>query len=317
MNTRTRNRRSRRREEAEIPKSVIAPSASLPRRLQSPKPVLRHIANLWTLVWHPTKAHEWSLERKLRAVKDAGFDGFTTQLTPKHAKLADKLGLMRVGYVSSGNPSEFASWLRAQKNAGAIHVNVQLGDHDTPTPAAIRLARKLIAESKKLGLEAAIEVHRDTCTETPEKAYALADGYERATGELIPMTWDYSHIAVVKHLLAPFWPRLGVRPDLIQRAQQFHFRPFNDHHCQVPVTNGHGRLTPEVLDYVPFMEKVMETWLTTATPSREFIAVPEMGPLWLGYNLHAFPSSWEEAEVLREQIEKCWRRALKKWRPPN
>ncbi len=281
------------------------------------KPVIRHIANLWTLVWHPAKAREWTLERKLRAVKDAGFDGFSTALTPQHAKLADKLGLMRVGYVSSGNPREFAPALRAQKEAGALHVNVQLADHDTTIFDAIRLAQKLMAESKKLGLEAAIEVHRDTCTETPEKTYALANGYELATGELLPMTWDYSHLAVVKHLLAPFWPRLGERPDLIQRAQQFHFRPFNGHHCQVPVTNGRGRLTPEFLDFVPFMEKVMECWLAKASLGREFIAVPEMGPLWLGYNLHAFPSSWEEAKVLREQIEKAWRRALKKWYPPK
>ncbi|NOS72726.1 MAG: sugar phosphate isomerase/epimerase [Verrucomicrobia bacterium] len=278
-----------------------------------PKPVLRHVVNLWTLVWHPTQAREWTLERKLRAVKDAGFDGFTTQLTPKHAKLADQLGLMRVGYFASSNPREFASLLRSQKEAGALHVNVQLGDHDTPTPVAIRLARKLIAEGKKLGLEVAVEVHRDTCTETPEKTYALADGYEKATGELLPMTWDYSHIAVVKHLLAPFWPRLGVRPDLIQHAQQFHLRPFNGHHCQIPVTDGRGHLTPEFLDYVPFMDQVMETWLAAASPGREFIAVPELGPLKIGYRLHSFPSSWEDAKVLRGQIEKSWCRALKTW----
>jgi hypothetical protein len=222
-----------------------------------------------------------------------------------------------VGYFASGNPREFAALLRSQKDAGALHVNVQLGDHDTPTRIALRLARKLMAEGNKLGLEVALEVHRDTCTETPEKAYALADGYEEATGELLPMTWDYSHLAVVKHLLAPFWPRLGGRPDLIQRAQQFHFRPFNGHHCQVPVTDGRGRLTPQFRDYVPFMEKVMDAWLATAPPGRELIAVPELGPLWMGYNLHAFPSSWEDAKVLREQIEKSWRRALKRWRPPG
>lgn len=281
------------------------------------RPVLRHIVNLWTLVWHPSKTREWTLERKLRAVKEAGFDGFTAQLTPKHAKLADQLGLMRVGYFASNKPREFAALLRSQKAAGALHVNVQLGDHDTPTPVAIRLARKLIAEGKRLGLEVAVEVHRDTCTETPEKTYALADGYETATGELLPMTWDYSHIAVVKHLLAPFWPRLGVRPDLIQRAQQFHLRPFNGHHCQVPVTDGCGRLTPEFRDYVPFMERVMETWLGAATPGREFIAVPELGPLWIGYGLHSFPRSWDDAKVLRRQIEKSWRRALKRWKLPS
>ena len=30
----------------------------------------------------------------------------------------------------------------------------------------------------------------------------------------------------------------------------------------------------------------METWLAAAAPGREMFAVPEMGPLWLGYNLH-------------------------------
>ena len=209
-------------------------------------PRLRHIANLWTLVWYPSKEKEWPLERKLRAVKDAGFDGFTTQLTPKHAKLADRLGLIRVGYFGSGDAKEFAPLLQQQKAAGAHHINVQLADHDTPTARALSLARRLMAAGKKLGVEPAIEVHRDTCTETPEKAYALADAYEEATGELLPMTWDYSHIAVVKHLLPPYWPRLGVRPDLIQRAQQFHFRPFNGHHCQVPVTDGRGKLSSGV-----------------------------------------------------------------------
>jgi hypothetical protein len=286
------------------------------KSIEANPPVLRHVVNLWTLVWHPTKNREWSLERKLRAVKDAGFDGFTTQLTPQHANLADKLGLMCVGYFSSSDSRKFSSLLRSQKEAGAFHVNVQLGDHDTPTSIAQSLARKLVAEGNKLGLAVAIEVHRDTCTETPEKTFALAAAYEKATGELIPFVWDYSHLAVVKHLLPPFWPRLDQRPDLIQRAQQFHFRPFNGHHCQVPVTNGHGKLTPEFLDYVPFMEKVIGTWLASANPGREMIAVPELGPLWMGYNLSAFPPSWEDACVLRGEIDRSWQRILKRWRPP-
>src|SRR5215213_3622780 len=136
------------------------------------KPLLRHIVNLWTLVWHPSKKREWSLERKLHAVKEAGFDGFTTQLTPKHAALADKLGLMRVGYFSSTAPREFRSLLQQQKAAGAEHINVQLGDHDTTTGVAVGLAQRLMAAAKKAGVKAAVEVHRDTCTETPEKTYA-------------------------------------------------------------------------------------------------------------------------------------------------
>ena len=41
-------------------------------------PVVCHVANLWSLWDHPSTAKEWSLERKIAAVKEAGFDGFTT-----------------------------------------------------------------------------------------------------------------------------------------------------------------------------------------------------------------------------------------------
>jgi len=55
-------------------------------------PIPRQVVNLWSLVGHPTKAREWKLKRKLGAAKDAGFDGFTTQLAARNAKLRDKLG---------------------------------------------------------------------------------------------------------------------------------------------------------------------------------------------------------------------------------
>src|SRR5260370_21774952 len=161
------------------------------------RPILRHIANLWTLVWYPSKKKEWPLKRKLCAVKEAGFDGFTAQLTSEHGKLGDQLGLIRVGYFASGQPAEFASLLRQQKEAGAHHINVQLADHDTPTRLAVRLAKKLMAEGRRVHVEPAIQVHRDTCTETPEKTCPLADGYQKATGQLLPLTCDHSHLAGV------------------------------------------------------------------------------------------------------------------------
>jgi len=282
------------------------------RKSEESKPVLRHVVNLWSLVGYPSPQKEWSLERKLRAVKAAGFDGFSERLTAGHAALADKLGLLRIGYFDSADPGEFAKLLRTQKEFGARHVNVQLGNHDTPTKEAVKMARRLMDAGERIGVEPAIEIHRDTCTETPEKTFALADAYQEETGELLPMTWDYSHLAVVKHLSPPYWERLGVRLDLVRRAQQFHFRPFNGHHCQVPVTDGRGKLTPEFLNYAPFVERVMRAWRDGAAPGREMFAVPEMGPVSSGYNLHGLPNSWEDAKFLRVELEKCWKRALRR-----
>jgi hypothetical protein len=277
------------------------------------RPAFKQVANLWSLWDYPSTSEPWSLEQQLDAVKDAGFDGFTAQLGPAHAREAQKREMFVVGYFSSGDEDGFTELLKSQKDAGARHVNVQLADHDTDPGDALRLTLRLMEEADRIGgLEPSIEVHRDTCTETPEKTYALADGYFKGTGELLPMTWDFSHLAVVKHLAAETYvERLLVRPELIQRSQQFHFRPFNGHHCQVPVTRGDGSLTQEINDWLPFVGATMRTWLEgNAGPDRVLIAVPEMGPVRGGYNLAHLPNSWEEAIRLRPLLETLWHKLI-------
>jgi hypothetical protein len=273
-------------------------------------PILRHIVNLWTLRGYPNAKKPWTLERQIADVKAAGFDGFTTLATQEHAKLAEKHGLIIVGYFSTSKSSEFRKLIRQNMDAGALHINVQLADHDTPVETSVKLAVKLMRESEKLGAKSALEVHRDTCTETPEKTYAIAAGYKKATGQLLPMTWDFSHLSVVKHLVPPYWERLLVDAKLIQNAQQFHFRPFNGHHCQVPVTDGHGRFSTELKEWLPFLDKTLALWLAGNQDGREMFAVPEMGPVGGGYNFAQLPNSWEDAKILRTVIAKAWKAAL-------
>jgi sugar phosphate isomerase/epimerase len=92
------------------------------------------IAAMWSLMQYPNAKKEWSLERKVRAIKEAGFDGFATAATPELKKLADKYGLVIIGYVSSGNPKEFHKLLKDNADNGAHYINVQLADEDTLTP---------------------------------------------------------------------------------------------------------------------------------------------------------------------------------------
>lgn len=273
-------------------------------------PRLRIVANLWSLWDYPSARREWSLERKIAAVKEAGFDGFAEALDREHGMLAAKYGLCAVGYISSSDPAEFRTKIQKNIDGGARRINVQLGDHDTPVNRAVRMAVRIVDLGKTLGVPCDIEVHRDTCTETPEKTYAIAAGFRKATGQYLPMTWDLSHISVVKHLAPPFWKRLLVAPRLIQHARQIHFRPFNGHHCQVPVTDGSDRLSMEFKQWFPVLDKTLETWLAVNQDGQELFACPEMGPVRGGYNLETLPNSWEDAKVLRGIIEKSWQRAL-------
>jgi sugar phosphate isomerase/epimerase len=273
-------------------------------------PLLRHIASLWSLRDYPCTDAPWGPEAQLDAIRSAGFDGVTGRVGAQHGRLARERQLIVVGFVSSGDDTEFGPLLDVQREAGAQHVNVQLADHDTPTREALRLAHRLFEEAGRIGeLEISIEVHRDTCTETPEKTYALADAYFADTGQSLPLTWDFSHCAIVKHLQPnDFSTRLLERPDLVTRASQFHFRPFNGHHCQVPVTNGNGSLTRELREWLPFVADTLSLWLDANRDSeREIFVVPEMGPASSGYNLDGLPNSWEEAVKLRPILENIWR----------
>ena len=274
-----------------------------------PPPRLQLIANLWTLWDYPSAKKDWSLERKLAAVKAAGFDGISTGLDERTGALAHQHGLCTVGYIASSKPAEFRSKILSNRDGGALRINVQLGDHDTPVERATRLALKIVADGDRLGVPCDIEVHRDTCTETPEKTYAIAAGFRKASGKLLPMTWDMSHLAVVKHLAPPYWERLFVQPKLIQHARQFHFRPFNGHHAQVPVTDGGGGLSEEFKQWLPVLDKTLETWLAVPQ-SGDFFACPELGPVRGGYNLAQLPNSWEDAKLLGGIIRERWNQAV-------
>lgn len=275
---------------------------------------IAHIANLWTLTGHPSYAREWSLEKKIAAVAAAGFDGITTKLTPEHRRLAEKHGLQHLlGFISSNDPSEFAGCIRAQKEAGAVHINVQLDDHDTLPSVAVKhwLAMERYAE-KIGGVVLSLEVHRDVCTETPEKTYEIADRYQRATGKLIKLNFDYSHLAVVKHLnTGNYIERLLDHPALLEYSEQCHCRPFNGHHCQVPVTFK-GKLSPEIKSHLPFVEKIFEIWKNApANKNRTFYVCPELGCAHedgSGYNISGLPPAWDDAIILRQEFARLWKK---------
>ncbi len=76
----------------------------MPTKPKSP-PRIRQIANLWTLWDYPSEKRDWPLEKKITAIKEAGFDGFTALLEKDHGRLAEKHKLCTVGYFASANPA--------------------------------------------------------------------------------------------------------------------------------------------------------------------------------------------------------------------
>lgn len=273
-------------------------------------PRLVMCATTWSMIDWPAPRREWSVRRKLRGIKEAGFDGVCAFITPEITAGAAELGLAMMSGFDAKSLADALPRLRAQQKLGVRFINIQLLNHDTLPAQAAPVAVKLIQAARKLGLAVHIETHRDTSTETPEKFDEIARRYRAATGELIPVTWDHSHFAVSKHMLpADYSARLLVWPQLIQFSQMFHLRPFNSQHCQVPVTNGRGRLTTEFGEYLTFVEDLFVCWLAGPRPGGELWVCPELG-MSHGYHVSTDPHAWPDAIRARTELLGAWRRAL-------
>jgi hypothetical protein len=264
------------------------------------------------MIGYPSPKREWSLARKIEAIKAAGFDGIAAIIDPPMKRLADQFGLVAMGGFDGSNLAQARKSIMAQKALGVHYMNVQLLDHNTPPPKAAALAVKLIQLSDEFGVGVHIETHRDTATETPEKYTEIARLFKQATGKLMPTTWDHSHLAVIKHLVpADYAKRLLAWPKLIQHSHVFHLRPFNGQHCQVPVTNGRGGLSPEFKDYLIFVEDLFALWLQGPAPRGELWVCPELGCSH-GYHVSTNPPPWPDTVVARKAYAKAWRRALRR-----
>ena len=104
-------------------------------------PKIYHIASLWTLSGYGDSNGEWTIEKKLDIIKEAGFDGFAGRVSQVTRELVNKHNLLFAAIVDIGEESDVESELQAIKEVGVACVNVQMLDHDTPTEVAVPLAK--------------------------------------------------------------------------------------------------------------------------------------------------------------------------------
>lgn len=278
------------------------------------KPVtLKHFASLWTLLRYPngSEAGEWSYDQKFAAIKAAGFEGFQWFAEPEFAGLSEKYGLAFIGGCDA-NAANYEQRLRAFVPLKPVRINIQFGDDQMLPAEAARLWIAMNRMAEDLGLVIDLETHRGTCTETPEKTWQIAEIVEQETSQPIRLTFDFSHFAVVKHLVPPYAGHLLQKPALIGGSRQMHLRPFNGHHCEIPATNGHGETAEWAKPWFEFVEAVFACWLNEdAAEERTLWVCPEFGAMGSGYWLPSFPDPWKDALFVRQETERLWQRLLR------
>jgi hypothetical protein len=261
-------------------------------------------ATLWSLRQYPTKNREWSWATKFKAIHTAGFDGV---FAPPLPELGDRGKLRYLAVTSLDAPDRVEPDLRAAKKLGAVAIDIQLGDYDSPLKDMITLAIRIRDVARDLALPFAIENHRNTFTETPETTLALLQGFHKKTGEGLPLCLDHSHFAVIRHL-APgtYWEHLSKPAELLTAATQFHLRPFNGHHCQIPVLNAAGRRTPEYRDWQEYTAALF-AYLHAQPTTSVVMAVPELGNAAPAYGLSIFGDTWRDAQTVASDLRILWR----------
>lgn len=266
-------------------------------------------ATLWSLRQYPTKAREWSWGKKFATIQAAGFDGV---FSPPIEAIRERGELRYLAVTSLSEPTKVEPALRSAKELGALAIDIQLGDYDSTVAEMVRLALRIRDVARDLSLPFAIETHRDTFTETPEATLSLVREYRRKAHEPLPLCLDHSHFAVVRHLARDaFWERLREPTELLEAATQFHLRPFNGHHCQIPVLDRRGRRTPEYRDWQNYANELL-AYLRRQPSSEPVLAVPELGHAAPAYGLSCFGDTWRDVETVARDLRQQWNTSLSK-----
>ena len=166
------------------------------------KPSLHLHIQAWSLLDEANPNTEEGLRAHLSAIKSAGFQSYCSSPFPMLKELIGEYGLRYGGAFDATEVDQFAPRIAAIMEIDDGPINCQLANHDTPVEKAIELTVALMAEAKNQHAHVHLEVHRDTCTETPEKTLAIMEGCKAITGEYPLMNFDFSHLAVIKHIVA-------------------------------------------------------------------------------------------------------------------
>lgn len=270
-------------------------------------------ASAWSLRQYPTRAREWSWAKKFAVIREAGFEGI---FSPPVPELTERGDLRYLAVTSVAAVAKVAEPLTTARRLGALAIDVQLGDYDTPLADAVKLAVRIRDVARELALPFAIETHRDTFTETPEATLALCRGYEAATGETLPLCLDHSHFAVVRHLREDqLWERLREPGALLAAATQFHLRPFNGHHCQIPALDARGRRTAEYRHWLRYTAALFAHLRASSSITAPLLVVPELGNAAPAYGLSCFGDTWRDVQAVARDLRRQWREILPHFSP--
>ncbi len=284
----------------------------------SDPPKLWIAMNVWGLEKIPAGGTEWSLDEKLKRLREAGgFDVIDryTLAEPKSMaaveeldQLAKKYGF-KVGMATSIDRLEQLDIAIAlAKKAATPYVDVMTGPYTMPEADAVRLIRAISDRFTAEKIALAFQTHRGLVTQdllrTGEYAGAVPD---------LRFDLDLSHYFVAGEIgedlsastLAAFDP-------ILERAVMIDGRVSNGEQVQIDI--GPTGDNPHARRFAALWKRTMVSWLKQAKPGDVLPFRVELGPP--GYAIldlqgREISDRWAQTLVLRALAERTFNEAVK------
>lgn len=269
--------------------------------------------NEWGLLGLPRGGKEWSIEEKVRRVKEAGFVGWEMDTGKDfEPQVLELLAKYKLDLGMGCAPRTFADMrkdIESAKKAGAKYL-VPVAGHpvgaymsDDETFAYVRDSMKVAADND---MPLLWETHRGSLTQSP---YRLMQLLERVPQ--MRFCADLSHWAIVDGNGGSAERMIQAWGPALDRCNGIQCRISSGNQVQLDVGDGSTKLAQE---WMKLWAEIMRRWLKRAQPGEFLPVAPELGPP--GYSIVGLDGKevsdrWEQSLVMKKLTEQAWKLAQK------
>jgi hypothetical protein len=254
---------------------------------------------------------ETSLEAKLDAIADAGFDGVTEHFHERAAverlvPLLRERGLDVEGQVFPTSVEELAPALELAREFGVHHLTVQADVRPRAYADSLRLLEGWMRLADEAGVPVYFETHRGRLTNDLLQMLDLLRDLPA-----LRLTADLSHYVVAREFPFPVPAEMQAQVgELLRRAWAIHGRVASPGQVQVEISFAQHR--PLLEQFVAWWQALMRDWRGRAGPDDSLAFTCELGPrpyAISGPDGEDLSDRWQEALQLKDIARQAWARA--------
>lgn len=267
--------------------------------------------SMWAMERRAPDGMEWSLEEKLRMIRDAGFDGagvrfFDFEQAKAHVEILKDYGLTWQAQCYPQSVDDLKPILDNVARLGAEHLNLQPDVRPYRIEECIPYIEGWRRLADQAGVRMHIETHRDRMTTDLFFTLHLLDCFPD-----LKLTGDISHYLVGREFAGP--PIAEENHRLMHRILDncwgFHGRVASREQVQVPISFAHNK--PWVDLFMGWWEYGMRSWRRRAGPDATLTFLCELGPKPYAItdaNDADLADRWMEAQMMKDMIRALWAR---------